>query len=287
MKIKKIGIIILALVLTGGVAGVVGYRINLQDKNQQKLEIQKATEVKAKNAQIEVSSKNEQVEVKCKNEQTKGKSNNKQANVKTKNEQVKVKQGEIENKKPKKEKLTHSDFESKVQSYVAGYRKSGDGISTFKQNLDSINTKDLNTEDKKQLNNLKLAANDVIMLIGNYVYVKEFDDPNIDKTMKCAKETLDKVNTENLVATGVMSKTDVDKRISYLRKYVESTQPALDKEKKLNKQHSKLKTKQEKEAFYYKLINETMQRQRNYINSIKDPEEKGQVESDIGAANGM
>lgn len=278
MNTKKIMIIILAITVIGGVAGRIGYKAYLQKGKEQELEIQHVPETKSKNEQAEVSSKNEQSKVESKNEQIE---------VKSRNEQV------------KEDKLIHSNFQSKVQSYVAEFRKSGDDIYTFKKNLDSINTKNLNTEDKAKLNNLQLAAKDWSMFTEYYDYVRQTGDNDSysEQAMKYAKEALDKVNTNNLIATGVMSKSTVDKYTSFLREYIEKKLKELDKQnkqelgnqeevkrKELDKQHAQLKTIQEKEEFYYNIINEAMQRQIKYINSIKDPKVSQSVQSSIGAA---
>lgn len=51
-----------------------------------------------------------------------------------------------------------------------------------------------------------------------------------------------------------------------------------------DKQQAQLKTREEKLEFYYNIINNTMQKQIDYIVSLKDDPAAGQVQSSLGAA---
>lgn len=57
-----------------------------------------------------------------------------------------------------------------------------------------------------------------------------------------------------------------------------------ERQQEQDKQHAQLKTVQEKENFYYNIMNDVMQKQIDYINSIEDPKVKQSVQSSISAA---
>lgn len=185
MKIKKISIIILSIVAIGGFIGGTAYKTYVESSRQQELEIKHIKENTHKTQQTRV----QQVD-KEKNEST-------------------------DENKP--------SFESKVSSYLTEFKESKEDIDTLNHNLDSIKTNTLNETEKLQLANLKLAAKDWSILTVNYDYVRQVgnQDHNPDKALKYAKETLDTINTENLIATGIMSKESVDKKVSCLSGYIE------------------------------------------------------------------
>ena len=101
---------------------------------------------------------------------------------------------------------------------------------------------------------------------------KNLIDSKFEKTQHKAEENVQQKTqekTEQKVQENVQQKTQ---------------QAELDKQAELDRQHAELKTTQEKEAFYYNIINEAMQRQINYINSIKDPKVSQSVQTSLGAA---
>ncbi|MGL5069597.1 MAG: hypothetical protein ACRC6T_17615 [Sarcina sp.] len=301
MKNKKIGIIISAILIIGGIAGGIGYKTYLQDGKQQEVKASKKVEIQAEGTQEgkklvdESTLKNQEVKVKSIDEQTKVTSENKK-NSKVNNE----------------EDISNSSFESKLESYVSEFReseKSSTSTPDFIKKLDSLNTKNLNAQEKAQLANAIRGVGDWNDLNSAYSQIRMAGDGSMDDivkygskdSMNWAKEVLTKIDVNNIIATGVMSKADAEKEISFLKEYAKKQQVALDKQdeqmklenqkveakyKELDQQYAKLKTKQEKEDFYYNKINEAMQKQSNYINSIKEPEVKQSVQTSFGAANG-
>ncbi|WP_297519289.1 hypothetical protein [uncultured Clostridium sp.] len=276
MKNKKIGIIILGLVLVGGVAGGYSYKSHMKEVKQQELEAQQAQEVKAKEEQVKVQDTKEVEEDKVK---VSGLSDK-----------------HIAESKVEKEDVINSNFKSKIESYVSEFRKSGDDIQGFIGKLNSIDTKSLNTQEKTLYDNVRRAAGEWSDLNSVYSQIRMAGDGSMEEIVKYnsedsineSKKVIDKTDVKNIISTGVMSKEAVDKEISFLKEYIENKEQDVKKEKEeelqVKVEHAKLKTTQEKEEFYYNEIKTARQRQMDYINSIKDPNTKQSVQSSMAAA---
>ena len=297
MKNKKIGIIISAIVIIG----VIAYKTYLQDGKQQEVKASKKVEIQAEGTQEgkklvdESTLKNQEVKAKSIDERNKVISENKE-----------------DSKVNDKDEVSNSSFESKLESYVSKFReseKSSTSTPDFIEKLDSLNTKNLNAQEKAQLTNVIRAVGDWNDLNSAYSQIRMAGDGSMNDivkygskdSMNWAKDVIAKVDIRNLISTGVVSKEEAEKEISFLKEYARKQQVALDKQdeqmklenqkieaeyKELDQQHAKLETKQEKEDFYYNRINKAMQKQGEYINSIKDPKVKQSVQTSFGAANG-
>ena len=89
--------------------------------------------------------------------------------------------------------------------------------------------------------------------------------------------------SENGIVSLENTEQKVEKKSENAEQKVEK-KPENIEQKVEDKQNVELKTKQEKEDFYYNIINEAMQKQINYINSIKDPKVKQSVQTSSSAA---
>lgn len=296
MKKKKIGVIVLAVAFIGAVTGGVSYKASLQKDDQKSLETTAKSDVKSNVGQTEGENK---IEIPSENKEF----DKKVEDVKTthSDEQTEV-----------NESKDVSDFELKLKSYVKEFRDGECDVPDFMRNLDSIDTKDLNSQEKTQLDDAKKAIGDWSDLNSFYSQIRMAGSGSMedivwhsgDSELEYAKEILKNTNTKNIVDAGVASKEKVDQEISFLKEYIEKKQEQVDKQKederqakidsqkadqeykKLDEQHAKLKTTEEKKEFYYEQISKAMKAQVEYIDSLKTDKEKQSVQSSIGAANG-
>lgn len=112
--------------------------------------------------------------------------------------------------------------------------------------------------------NFKSSSQDMLAESENGIVSLENTEQKVEKKVENTEQKVEK-KSEN-------AEQKVEKKPENIEQKVE------------DKQNVELKTKQEKEDFYYNIINEAMQKQINYINSIKDPKVKQSVQTSSSAA---
>ncbi|MGL4739919.1 MAG: hypothetical protein ACRC41_03835 [Sarcina sp.] len=227
MKNTKISVIVLGVVIIGAVATTIGYKASIQKNVVQKSEIKNKSDVKSNDGQSgvqgEVESKEKETDENI--EYEKNNSNEKQTSVNTNEES--------------KEKKESSNFEAKLNSYVTEFREGKSDVPEFMSNLRSIDTKNLSNDEKLQLDNVNKAASEWSDLNSFYSQVRMAGDGSMQDIVKysganelaLAKE-ISKIDTKNIIDTGIVSRENVDKRTTFLEEYIKA------QEENLNKQNS-------------------------------------------------
>ena len=250
MKNKKIGIIILGLVLVGGVAGGYSYKSHMKEVKQQELETQQAQEVKAKEEQVKVQDTKE------------------------------VEEDVINSNFKSKIESYISEFR-KSGDDIQGFIGKLNSIDTKSLNTQEKTLYDNVRRAAGEWSDLNSVYSQIRMAgDGSMEDIVKY---NSEDSINESKKVIDKTDVKNIISTGVMSKEAVDKEISFLNEYIENKEQDVKKQQ-VKVEDTKLKTTQEKEEFYYNKIKDARQRQIDYINSIKDPDVKQSVQSSLAAA---
>lgn len=222
MKKKKIGVIVLAVAFIGAVTGGFSYKASLKKEDQKSLETTAKSDVKSNVGQTEGENK---IETPSENKEF----DKKVEDVKTTHSD---KQTEVNESKDA------SDFELKLKSYVKEFRDGQCDVPDFMRNLDSIDTKDLNSQEKTQLDNVKKAIGDWSDLNSFYSQIRMAGNGSMEDIVKygsedslnTAKKISEDINTKNIIDTKIVSKEDVDKEVLFLKDYIENQQEFLEKQ---------------------------------------------------------
>lgn len=160
---------------------------------------------------------------------------------------------------------------------VIAYNQKNNSAKEIEVSKSDADYLDLNTQDSMTENGDVVSSS-----------FKNLTDSKSEKTQEKAQENVQEKDQENIqenVQENVQENIQ-EKDQENVQENVQEKDQEKTRQEELDKQHAELKTTQEKEVFYYNIINEAMQRQINYIKSIKDPKVSQSVQSSVGAAVG-